>query len=99
MPRRSTSTPPGAAFKYRYRMVVPPQIPNGPIKPKASLMMVAAAIAGLLLALFTTTLADLRSGVVLERWQLEDLLDARSDRPGGVSLEAAASAAAGSASS
>jgi len=65
-----------AAFKYRYRMVVPPQIPNGPIKPKASLMMVAAVVAGLLLALFTTTLADLRSGLVLERWQLEDLLDA-----------------------
>jgi hypothetical protein len=65
-----------AAFKYRYRMVVPPQIPNGPAKPKASLMMVAATIAGLLLALFATTLADLRSGVVLERWQLEDLLEA-----------------------
>ncbi|HET9754854.1 MAG TPA: hypothetical protein VFP52_17910, partial [Myxococcales bacterium] len=65
-----------AAFKYRYRMVVPPQIPNGPVKPKASLMLVAAAVAGLLLALFATTLADLRSGVVLERWQVEELLGA-----------------------
>lgn len=64
-----------AAFKYRYRIVVPPQIPRGPIKPKPVLMLLGAAICGLLLALFATTMADLRSGFVLEPWQLEDLLD------------------------
>ena len=63
-----------AGFKYRYSVVVPAEIPRGPIKPNVKLVMVAALIAGLLLALFATTVADLRAGVVLERWQLEDLL-------------------------
>jgi hypothetical protein len=63
-----------AAFKYRYSVVTPPQVPRGPIKPKAALVMIAAVIAGLSLALFATTFSDLRAGVVLKRWQLEDLL-------------------------
>jgi uncharacterized protein involved in exopolysaccharide biosynthesis len=63
-----------AAFKYRYSVVTPPQMPRGPIKPKAPLVMVAALVAGLFLALFATTFADFRAGVVLKRWQLEDLL-------------------------
>jgi uncharacterized protein involved in exopolysaccharide biosynthesis len=63
-----------AAFKYRYSVVTPPQVPRGPIKPKAPLVMAAALIAGLVLALFATTAADMRTGVVLKRWQLEDLL-------------------------
>ena len=63
-----------AAFKYRYSVVIPPQVPRGPIKPKAPLVMAGAIIAGLFLALFATTFADLRAGVVLKHWQLEDLL-------------------------
>jgi hypothetical protein len=63
-----------AAFKYRYSVVSPPQVPRGPIKPKAPLVIAAALFAGLVLALFATTLADFRTGVVLKRWQLEDLL-------------------------
>ena len=63
-----------AAFKYRYSVVAPPQVPRGPIKPKALLVMIAAVVAGLVLALFATTLADFRAGVVLKTWQLEDLL-------------------------
>jgi hypothetical protein len=76
-----------AAFKYRYSVVVPPQVPRGPIKPKAPLILAAALVAGLVLALFATTAADLRAGVVLKRWQLEDLLgslpviDAKLPRP------------------
>jgi hypothetical protein len=63
-----------AAFKYRYSVVVPPELPRGPIKPRSIPAIVAALVAGLLLALFATTAADLRTGVVLERWQIEDLL-------------------------
>jgi len=63
-----------AAFKYRYSVVFPAQIPRGPIKPKASLVMFASLVAGLLLALFATTAADVRTGLVLEHWQLRDLL-------------------------
>src|SRR6266446_2201699 len=36
-----------AAFKYRYSVVTPPQMPRGPIKPKTPLVMFAAVIAGL----------------------------------------------------
>jgi len=67
-----------AAFKYRYSVVIPPQVPRGPIKPKTPLVMAGAVIAGLVLALFATTFADFRAGVVLKHWQLEDLLG----RPG-----------------
>lgn len=63
-----------AAFKYRYSVILPPEIPRGPVKPKAVLVMVAASLAGLLLALLGTTVADLRSGAVLEPWQVLDLL-------------------------
>ena len=63
-----------AAFKYRYSVVVPAQVPRGPVKPKAMLVMVAAFVAGLFLALFATTATDFRSGVVLETWQLQNLL-------------------------
>jgi hypothetical protein len=63
-----------AAFKYRYLIVAPPQVPRGPTKPNAMMVMIAAFLAGLALALFTTTAADLRSGALLETWQLQDLL-------------------------
>lgn len=63
-----------AAFKYRYSVVVPAQVPRGPVKPKAMLVMIAAFVAGLFLALFATTATDFRSGVVLETWQLQNLL-------------------------
>lgn len=63
-----------AAFKHRYSVIVPAEIPKGPIKPKAGLVLIAASIAGLLLGVFGTTAVDLRSGAVLERWQLEQLL-------------------------
>ncbi len=63
-----------AAFKYRYSVVIPPEIPRGPIRPRAARVMLAAVVAGLLLALFATTVADLRAGVVLEQWQVEDLI-------------------------
>jgi hypothetical protein len=48
-------------------------MPRAPIKPKAPLVMIAALIAGMVLALFAATLADIRAGLVLKRWQLEDL--------------------------
>src|SRR5207237_10082896 len=65
-----------AAFKYRYSVIVPPEIPRGPIKPKAPLVVVGAVLAGLLLAFFATTTADLRSGTLLELWQVQTLLPA-----------------------
>ncbi len=63
-----------AAFKYRYSVVLPPEIPRGPIKPKTPLVMIASVIVGLLLALFATTAADLHGGALLDTWQLQSLL-------------------------
>ncbi len=40
--------------------------------------MAAAVLAGLLMGVFSTAVADVRAGVVLERWQVEDLLPART---------------------
>jgi len=67
-----------AAFKYRYAVVAPAQVPRGPIQPRVPLVMAAAVLAGLLMGVFSTAVADVRAGVVLERWQVEDLLPART---------------------
>src|SRR6266852_1722453 len=63
-----------AAFKYRYSVVLPPEIPHGPIKPNVWRVIVAAIVAGLFLAIFAAAAADLRGGVALESWQVEKLL-------------------------
>jgi uncharacterized protein involved in exopolysaccharide biosynthesis len=63
-----------AAFKYRYSIIVPPQKPRGPIKPKPPLVLGASLIAGLALALLSTTLKDLHSRRLLEGWQVERML-------------------------
>jgi uncharacterized protein involved in exopolysaccharide biosynthesis len=63
-----------AGFKYRYSVVMPPEVPRGPIKPKSSLVMFASLIVALLLGLFATTAADMRGGLVLEHWQIEELV-------------------------
>jgi hypothetical protein len=63
-----------AAFKYRYSIVAPPQIPRRPIKPRLPAVLLAAVLGGLFLALFATVASDVRAGLALERWQIADLL-------------------------
>jgi hypothetical protein len=60
-----------AAFKYRYTIIHPAQKPRRPVKPKPKLVLGASLIAGLALALLSTTLVDLRSRKLLENWQVE----------------------------
>jgi uncharacterized protein involved in exopolysaccharide biosynthesis len=60
-----------AAFKYRYTIITPVQRPRGPIKPKPALVIGASLIAGLVLAVLSTTLVDLHSRKLLENWQVE----------------------------
>jgi hypothetical protein len=64
-----------AAFKYRYAVVVPAEIPKGPIKPKAPMVIISALIGGLLIGLFTAIVMDLRRGKILEAWQIQSMLD------------------------
>lgn len=60
-----------AAFKYRYNVITPPQIPRKPIKQYKSVALVGGLLGGVALALFASTVADRRSRRVVERWQVE----------------------------
>jgi len=63
-----------AAFKYRYSVISPPQMPKRPTKPNAVLLVARGALGGILFAFFAATVADLRSGRIVERWQIERTL-------------------------
>jgi hypothetical protein len=66
-----------AGFEHRYGFTVPPRIPRKPIGPIPVLALVAGVLGGLVLALFTVTALDARSGRLLERWQVERVLGVR----------------------
>ncbi|MGO8971303.1 MAG: hypothetical protein ACLQDQ_17245 [Myxococcaceae bacterium] len=61
----------GAAFKYRYVVLWPPQRPLGPFRPKPLEIFLASLLAGLLLSLLGVTFVDVSSQKLLEPWQLE----------------------------
>jgi len=63
-----------AAFKYRYSIVRPATLPRGAVQPRVHKVALAGAIASMFLAVFLAALADLRSGRILESWQIEDNL-------------------------
>jgi hypothetical protein len=63
-----------AAFKYRYTIVRPPQLPKRPVKPKVPVVLGAGVLAATVLAVIAAALADLRSGRILETWQVERAL-------------------------
>jgi uncharacterized protein involved in exopolysaccharide biosynthesis len=64
-----------AAFKYRYTVVTPAHLPKSPAAPNVPLVVLVAVLAGLLGGLLLAVLADLRRGRLLERWQIERLLE------------------------
>jgi uncharacterized protein involved in exopolysaccharide biosynthesis len=64
-----------AAFKYRYQVITPAEVPTRPTKPNVALVLVAAFIAGLLAAIAVAVVLDVRAGRLVERWQIERLLD------------------------
>lgn len=64
-----------AAFKYRYSVLTPAQLPKKATKPNVPLVLVAALVVAILASIFVAVVADVRSGQVVERWQLERLLD------------------------
>jgi hypothetical protein len=64
-----------AAFKYRYTVVVPAELPKGPIKPNVPVLGTAAVLAGVMLAAAAAVLADVRAGRVVESWQVKHLLE------------------------
>lgn len=64
-----------AAFKYRYSVISPPQMPKKPIQPYGLLITLSGLVGGIAMAFFSATVVDLRSRHVVERWQVERNLD------------------------
>jgi uncharacterized protein involved in exopolysaccharide biosynthesis len=77
-----------AAFNFRYKVVVPADPPSNPTKPKAAMLVGGGLALSLLLALLLPILLELRTGLVVERWQvsaiqLPVLADLRLPAAGG----------------
>ncbi len=60
-----------AAFKYRYSIIEPAEMPREPIKPKVRSVMAGGVLGGLLVAICLAVAADLRSRRIHEPWQIE----------------------------
>src|SRR6185437_12677295 len=58
-----------AAFKYRYSVITPAKVPRHPSKPSVPLILVASLLAAILGAIVVVVIADIRSGLLVERWQ------------------------------
>ncbi len=63
-----------AAFKYRYNVVWPPQLPSEPVSPDPRKLSLLGGLASILLAMLAAAAPDLARGRVVERWQIEKSL-------------------------
>ncbi len=59
-----------AAYKHRYTVVTPPELPKKPSKPTARLVAIGSVVGGFLLAMLLSALADLAKGTIQETWQI-----------------------------
>lgn len=64
-----------AAFKFRYNVIWPPQIPREPVGPNPLKLLGGGVIASLLAALAAAAAPDVLRGRVVERWQVERSMD------------------------
>ncbi|HEX6273623.1 MAG TPA: hypothetical protein VFZ53_11290 [Polyangiaceae bacterium] len=62
-----------AAFNHRYKVVMPPVVPLKPSKPKVSLLLAAGFAVALLLGLLVPVALELKTGVIVEDWQVHQL--------------------------
>lgn len=62
-----------AAFNHRYRVIVPVEAPSKPTSPKAIVIWGAGIVVTFLLALLLPLVSELRKGILVERWQAEQL--------------------------
>jgi uncharacterized protein involved in exopolysaccharide biosynthesis len=60
-----------AAFKYRFNVVTPAEVPKKPIKPKVPLLIAGGIFLGLAFGVFAATALDFISGRVVEKWQVQ----------------------------
>lgn len=66
-----------AAFKYRYTLVVQPEVPKGPVSPKVPLILLASVLGGLLIGAVGAVALELQAGTLYAAWQLEQGLSLR----------------------
>jgi uncharacterized protein involved in exopolysaccharide biosynthesis len=66
-----------AAYKYRYGVLMPPQVPTGPVKPKPILLIAGGLVLATMLGIFVALGLDIATGRILERWQIERALGLR----------------------
>ncbi len=59
-----------AAFKYRYSVTRPAQVPRTPVKPNVPVIILAGMVAAVGLGLFACVARDLTGGRIVEPWQL-----------------------------
>jgi hypothetical protein len=60
-----------AAFKYRYVVIRPAQVPRSPVKPNVAAVLAAGVVGALGLALLAVVAVDLLGGRILQTWQIE----------------------------
>jgi uncharacterized protein involved in exopolysaccharide biosynthesis len=63
-----------AAFKYRYAIVRPPELPERPTKPNALLLLAIGLAASIVLAVAAAFFKDLASDRFIEPWQVRKRL-------------------------
>jgi hypothetical protein len=59
------------AFKYRYSVMSPPEVPLKPKKPIATMIGIGSFVGAFLIAIIAAAVADLLGGRVLETWQVK----------------------------
>ena len=64
-----------AAFKHRYRVIWPAQVPKWPKGPSGLTLFTLGTLFSFLLAMLATMVADLKAARIVERWQVERMLD------------------------
>ncbi len=62
-----------AAFAHRYQVVVPAEVPRVPIKPKVPVILGIGFLGGLLFVVLLCILAELRTGRLVEIWQIHQM--------------------------
>lgn len=63
-----------AAFKYRYGVITPPQVPKRAMSPKPVLFIAGGFVLAVMMAVFAAVAIDVGGGRVIESWQAERLL-------------------------
>lgn len=62
-------------FKQRYPVISPPKLPRAPLKPLGLIFAAGGLVLGAVVACGVATVLDIRSGKIVERWQIEQALD------------------------